>query len=69
MLPVSKEELKRIIAEAREAGKDTKELQKLVRTSDFSKAKNKRKIMSQRTPASKEYRYVSTGPIREDDFK
>jgi 2-polyprenyl-3-methyl-5-hydroxy-6-metoxy-1,4-benzoquinol methylase len=68
MLPVNKKsELLQIIKEAKRAGKDTKELERLVKSGNF---KTNHKLSDKHMLTTKKYKYVSTGgPIREKDFR
>lgn len=67
MQPVTEQELKRIIREAKEAGKDTSEIERLLASRAFDNpASGEVKVIEE---GKKKKVIISTGPAREEDFE
>lgn len=69
MQPVTKEELKELIGEAKKEGKDTSKLEKTLAEVRLAEPPAGKVMKKKREKAKGKWVIVSTGPAREEDFE
>lgn len=70
MLPISKEELREMIDEAKGAQKETTDLEQALERLESNTHKARESTTNKvKTKTTKDYTYFSTGPLRDEDFE